>query len=104
MKKERLQTEPDRGSQSHDHDASIGFVIAEYPLPAKFSPPVNRATEKSKAVELYTEAMKRQADQQRRKQVDYSKKFSHRTKSVGAIGSSFSTTRSARLIGLHSSM
>src|SRR5262249_15226152 len=77
MKKERLQTESDRGSQSHDHDASIGFVVAEDPLPAKALPSVKRMTEKRQDVELYAETVQREADQQRRKQIDYGKKLSH---------------------------
>jgi hypothetical protein len=58
-----LQPEPDRGPQAYDHDAPVGFVVAEYPLPAKFPIPINRATQKRQDVVLYTEAVKRQSDQ-----------------------------------------
>jgi hypothetical protein len=57
MKKERLQSEPDCGPQAYDGDASVRFVVAEYALPAKFQPPINRATEKSQDVILYAETV-----------------------------------------------
>lgn len=63
MKKERLQAETDRGSHAYSHKATVGFVVAEYALPAKFPPPVNRMVEKSHEVILYAESVKRQPDQ-----------------------------------------
>lgn len=35
MKDKRLQTEADCSSQAYNHNASPGFVVAEYPFPAK---------------------------------------------------------------------
>src|SRR5262245_27894024 len=77
MKKERLQSEADYGPQAYGHDSTVGFVFDEYPLPAKFSPAVNRMTQKSQDVVLYAETVKRQPDQQRQKQISYDPKLSH---------------------------